>query len=97
MAVPAYYGVAGVALFLIGLYAVITRREPFRKILALNIMSSGVFLFLVAAAFRGTGAMPDPVPHALVLTGIVVSISATALGLWLVVESRRDRRDDARP
>ena len=62
-----------------------------RKVLALNVMGSGVFLLLIAAAYRGPDAAPDPVPHALVLTGIVVAVSATALALAL---GRRLRRDD---
>ena len=45
----------------------------------------GVFMMLVALASRTTGiaTRPDPVPHAMVLTGIVVAVSATALGLAL--------------
>jgi multicomponent Na+:H+ antiporter subunit C len=54
------------------------------RILAINVCSGGVFLILVAAGYRGPGVAADPVPHALVLTGIVVAISATALALALV-------------
>jgi multicomponent Na+:H+ antiporter subunit C len=38
---------------------------------------------LVAVAYRGLDQAPDPVPQALVLTGIVVAVSATALALAL--------------
>ena len=38
----------------------------------------------IAVSARGTGAI-DPVPHALVLTGIVVAASATALGVVLML------------
>jgi multicomponent Na+:H+ antiporter subunit C len=44
-------------------------------------MGAGVFHILVGIAYRGIEAPPDPVPHALVLTGIVVAVSATALAL----------------
>ena len=47
-------------------------------------MSLGVFLMLIALANRQAGAEPDPVPHAMVLTGIVVSISATTVALNLI-------------
>jgi multicomponent Na+:H+ antiporter subunit C len=47
-------------------------------------MSNGVFLLLVALAGRG-GEQPDPVPHAMVITGIVVAVSATALALVLML------------
>jgi multicomponent Na+:H+ antiporter subunit C len=80
-AVP-LYAYAGAALFCIGMHAVIVHAHLLRKILACNVMGSGVFLALVALAQRG-GAGVDPVPHALVLTGIVVAVSATALALAL--------------
>jgi multicomponent Na+:H+ antiporter subunit C len=47
---------------------------------------------LVAVAYRGLEKAPDPIPHALVLTGIVVAVSATALALTL--GQRLERRDD---
>jgi multicomponent Na+:H+ antiporter subunit C len=67
-----------------GLFALFACSHPLRKILAVNIMSTGVFQILVATAYRpvGAGAI-DPVPHAMVLTGIVVSVSVTALVLVL--------------
>ena len=51
--------------------------------LAINVCGAGVFLVFVALAYRGPGLAPDPVPHALVLTGIVVAVSATALAVAL--------------
>lgn len=84
MSVAALYSVTGVLLFSIGLYGVITREHLFRKVLAFNIMGSGVFLFLVSVAGRMPGTPPDPVPHAMVLTGIVVTVSATAFALALI-------------
>jgi multicomponent Na+:H+ antiporter subunit C len=80
------YGLAGAALFAIGLYGLVLRRHLLRKIVALNVASNGVFLVLVALAHRT--ATPDPVPHAMVLTGIVVAVSATAFGLALAVRIR---------
>ena len=77
------YAMLGVALFCVGLYALATRRHLLAQILALNIMGSAVFMLLVALARRG--AAVDPVPHAMVITGIVVAVSATALGLRLML------------
>jgi multicomponent Na+:H+ antiporter subunit C len=86
------YAAAGAALFALGLHAVAMREHLIRKILGLNVMGGGVFLLLVAAAARGEGVV-DPVPHAMVLTGIVVAVSATAFALALArrihAESRR--------
>jgi multicomponent Na+:H+ antiporter subunit C len=78
------YALASVALFSLGLYGLILHDHMVRQILALNIMSSGVFLLFIALANRAPGATPDPVPHAMVLTGIVVSVSATALALAII-------------
>ncbi len=77
------YSIGGVLLFCIGIYGLIACEHLFRKILSFNIMGSGVFLFLVSIALR-TGDKPDPVPHAMVLTGIVVTVSATAFALALL-------------
>jgi len=68
-----------------------------RKIIGINVMEAAVFLFFVAAGNVRGGhppiidlANPDkiyvnPLPSALILTGIVVSVSVTALALALVV------------
>jgi len=79
------YALLGVGLFTLGLYALIVHAHLLRKILAINVMGSGVFLVLVALGGRTAGAAPDPVPHAMVITGIVVAISATALALALML------------
>lgn len=78
------YLIGGAALFALGLYALVVRRHLVLKVLALNVMGSGVFMVLLALAARG-GAQPDAVPHALVLTGIVVAVSATAFALALIL------------
>ena len=75
------YGSAGLLFFLLGAWSFISHEPLWRKLIALNIMGAGVFHVLVAVAYRGLDAPPDPVPHALVLTGIVVAVSATALAL----------------
>ena len=93
------YALIGVGLFTLGLYALIVHAHLLRKILALNIMGSGVFMTLVALAKR-SGDVPDPVPHAMVITGIVVAVSATALALTLMLKlsaaSGRATLDDDR-
>lgn len=83
------YALVGVGLFSLGLHALIVHAHLLRKILAINVMGSGVFMVLVALAARAPGVPPDPVPHAMVITGIVVAISATALALALMLRVRR--------
>jgi multicomponent Na+:H+ antiporter subunit C len=75
------YSAAGLAIFVIGLSGVVMRENITGKLIALNIAGSGIFLFLTAVAARGGEEAPDPVPHALVLTGVVVTVSVTALAL----------------
>lgn len=77
------YAFTGVTLFGMGLGGLFLGTHPLKKILAVNLAGSGVFLILVALARRQGNASPDPVPHALVLTGIVVAVSATAVALAL--------------
>lgn len=84
MPTAVWYIGAGGALVALGLLGVAFCAHPIRKVLALNIMASGVYFLLVAPADRMAGRAPDPVPHALVLTGIVVAVSTTALALALI-------------
>lgn len=79
------FSLVGVGLFALGLYALIVHAHLLRKILALNVMGGGVFMILVALAKR-SGEVPDSVPHAMVITGIVVAVSATALALALMLK-----------
>ena len=76
------YALGGVLLFVLGLGGMILLGQPLRKILAFNLMGSGAFLVLVGLAQRD--GVADPVPQAMVLTGIVVSVAATALALALL-------------
>lgn len=86
MTLALLYGLAGIALVAMGLYAALAARHVLRRLLGLNVLGSGVFMMLVALASRSTviAGRPDPVPHAMVLTGIVVAVSATAVALALL-------------
>lgn len=75
------YACSGAAIIALSLYGVFACAPLLKRIMAANLVGTGVFLILVALADRSTPAEPDPVPHALVLTGVVVSVSATALAL----------------
>lgn len=93
----ALYALVGTGLFALGLYALIVHAHLLRKILAINVMGSGVFLVLVALAGRRGAALPDPVPHAMVITGIVVAVSATALALALMLRLQAEAGRDTFP
>lgn len=91
------YAVA-VLLTVIGLYCLIARRGPIKKVMGLIIMQSGVFLFLVAMGLVGSGetrvvtpgfraaTLVNPVPHTMVLVGIMLSAGITAVALTLIVK-----------
>lgn len=81
------FGFCSAAIVGLGLFGLIVSPHPLRRILAFNLLGSGVFLFFGVVARRGAaaGLGADPVPQALVITGIVVAFSATALAVALVL------------
>ncbi len=81
----AIYGVVGIVLFAIGLYALFVRPHVLHKLIAGNVAVSGVFLVLLRS---GHGA-PDPVSQAMVLTGIVVAVAITGFAAALLVRMAR--------
>ena len=83
------YVFAAAVLFGIGVYGLIVARHLMRKLFAINIMGNAIFVLMVTAARPLDGA-PDPVPQALVLTGIVIAVSATAFALALMVRLYRE-------
>jgi len=81
------FGLSAALLVGLGLFGLIVNPHPLRKILAFNVLGSGVFLLCGAIARRGAsaGMGGDPVPQALLITGIVVAFSATALAVALLL------------
>lgn len=82
------YSFTGVLLFVLGLHGIISIGHVLRKILASSIMAGGVFLLLIAIAARNTFEFPDPLPKAMLLTGLVVSLSAMAFATTLACRLR---------
>lgn len=81
------FGLLGALLVGLGLYGLIIAASALRAIIAFNLIGSGVFLLFGVVARRGAGAgfAADPVPQALVITGLVVAFAATALAVGLLV------------
>ena len=81
------YGLCSAALVGFGLFGLIMHPQPLRRILAFNLIGGGVFLLFGAVARRGAaaGLGGDPVPQALVITGLVVAFAATALAVALLL------------
>ena len=83
------YAFVGVILLVIALNALIRYQHLMRKILSLNVLGSGVFLIIGALAQSAPDGEIDPVPQALIITGIVVAVAATALALAIMVRVAR--------
>jgi multicomponent Na+:H+ antiporter subunit C len=81
------FGLVGALLVGVGLYGLIVGAGALRQIIAFNLLGSGIFLVFGVIARRGAGAgfAADPVPQALVITGLVVAFAATALAVALLV------------
>jgi multicomponent Na+:H+ antiporter subunit C len=81
------FGLLGSVLVGLGLYGLLVHPHPLRKILSFNLLGGGVFLLFGVVARRGAGAGlgGDPVPQALVITGLVVAFAATALAVVLLL------------
>lgn len=100
MSAPTLYGLCAAALMGLGLFGFILHPAPLRKVIAFNLVGVGVFLFFGVAARRGAGAGfgGDPVPQALVITGVVVAFAATALAVALIVRmAEADRAEGDAP
>ena len=87
-----------IILFGIGFTMLLFQRNLLKKLIGMNIMDTGVFHFLSSMGYiegrkapivtngvLDTAAYINPVPAGLVLTGIVVSVSVTAVMLSLVI------------
>ena len=82
-------------LMMAGFYTVISHGNLIKKIAGLNIFQTSVFLLYISIGYVSEGTTPiiaegytrysNPLPHALILTAIVVGVSTIALGLALVV------------
>ncbi|MCI8312900.1 MAG: cation:proton antiporter subunit C [Lachnospiraceae bacterium] len=94
--------VAAVILFGIGFTTLLLHKNMIKKIIGLNIMDTAVYLFLAAMGYVDNRLAPivengvtdvdayiNPIPSGLVLTGIVVSVSVTALMLSLTIRLYR--------
>ena len=93
-----YGQLVAMTLFVIGFANLLLNKNLIKKITGLNIMDSAVYLFLAEMGYISGRKVPiltdgiekatyyiNPIPSGLVLTGIVVSVSVSALMLALTV------------
>jgi len=95
-----YPYLVAVILFALGIYTILSQENLVKKIIGTNVMSTAIFLLFISAG-NITGGIPpiiskgyappegvilvNPLPAALILTGIVVSFSLTAFALSIVI------------
>ncbi len=92
-----YYETVAMILFGIGFTNLFLQKNLIKKVIGLNIMDGAVYLFLAAKGYvegrlapilidgvSGVENYVNPIPSGLVLTGIVVSVSVTAVSLSLI-------------
>ena len=92
-----YYETAAMILFGIGFTTLFLQPNLIKKVIGLNIMDSAIYLFLAAKGYiegrlapivvngvTDMNAYINPIPAGLVLTGIVVGVSVTAVSLSLI-------------
>lgn len=88
-------------LFMVGLYGVVAKKNLVKIVIGLAIMSYAINLFFILLGYRRGGVAPildaktdlaafaaqavDPLPQALVLTSIVISLGVTALLVSLAI------------
>ena len=93
-----YGQLVAMTLCVIGFANLLLNKNLIKKIIGLNIMDSAVYLFLAEMGYISGRKVPiltdgiekatyyiNPIPSGLVLTGIVVSVSVSALMLALTV------------
>lgn len=95
-----------VLLLAIGLYGVFGKRNLIKKLIGLNILQTAIFLFFIEGATKLGATVPvidpqlgtdpakyiNPLPHVLILTGIVVAVSITGLALAFMISIYRTYR-----
>jgi multicomponent Na+:H+ antiporter subunit C len=89
------------ALFVIGLYCVLTKKNVVKIVIGLVIVECAINLFLVLLGYRSDGIAPivdnsvgaleflassvDPLPQALVVTSIVIGLGVTTLAIAICI------------
>ncbi len=97
--------VVSVILFIIGFSNLLLHHNMIKKIIGLNIMDTAIYMLLATQGYieglkapiivdgvTDAGAYVNPIPSGLVLTGIVVSVSVTALMLSMTIRMYKEYR-----
>ena len=92
-----------IILLVIGIYGMLCKRNLIKKLIGMNIFQTAIFLFFIEGSTKLRATVPvidpqfgadpinyvNPLPHVLVLTGIVVALSLTGVALAFLISIRR--------
>ena len=91
--------IGSMVLFFVGLFGLLTRKHIIKIFISIAIMESSIFLLFIGLTFNtdfiapildnthvNVSNMNDPVPHAMLLTAIVIGMAVLALGVSFAIE-----------
>lgn len=98
-----YFQVSAIILFGIGFSTLLMNSNIIKKIIGMNIMDTGIFLLFISIGYIDGRKAPildgvrvnlndyiNPLPSALILTGIVVAVSISAIALAIGIKLYRE-------
>lgn len=89
----------------IGLYGIVWKRNLLKKVIGLTIFQASIILFFILLAYKDGATVPihadtitqrdplgyiNPLPHALMLTAIVVGVATVGVALSLLMRVYKD-------
>jgi len=91
--------IGSMMLFFIGLFGLLTRKNFIKIFMSIAIMETSIFLLFIGLTFKidfvapildsahlDAAMMNDPIPHAMILTAIVIGMAVLALGVSFAIE-----------
>lgn len=87
-----------IALMMLGIYGMISKKNLMKKLISMNIFQTSIMLFFISIGYKEGKTIPiitegmkmasqyiNPLPHVLMLTAIVVSVSTTGVALAILI------------
>jgi len=91
--------IGSMTLFFVGLFGLLTQKHFIKIFISITTMEISIFLFfignmfnreftapIIGENFTNIATMNDPIPHAMILTAIVIGMAVLALGVSFAIE-----------
>ena len=75
-----------ILLFFIGLAGLILRKNMMISVVGIGIMDAAIILFFVTINVGSVPELVDPIPHALMITSIVIGVAVKAISLIMIID-----------